>query len=127
MRDVRAGGIDVIETTDRSTVRLWGEIDGALRDEASAALASSLERDLPVSIDTRDVTFIDSTGVAFLVQFCAIGVHEDLQVALSAPSPVVADVVDMLDIRDALRFETDDDTRRAEPRGAGERPLAVVA
>lgn len=125
MHDVRTGGIDLIETTDRSTVRLWGEIDVAHRDEASAALANSLGRDLPVTIDTRDVTFIDSTGIAFLVQFCAIGAHEGLDVRLSAPSSAVADVIEMLGVRDVLTVDAADPATASA--GPGAEPLAVVA
>lgn len=92
------GGIRVIEEPDLSVVDMWGEIDVALRSEASAALANALERDVPVVIDTSKVTFMDSTGIAFLVQFYTIGSEEGLTVTLRNPPPVVTDVLRMLGV-----------------------------
>ena len=92
------GGISLVEEPSHSVVDMWGEIDGALRPEASAALASALDRDLPVVIDTSRVTFIDSTGIAFLVQFYTIGREEGLEVTLRNPPSVVSDVLAMLGV-----------------------------
>ena len=96
------GGIRLHEDLSHSIVDMWGEIDGALRPEASAALARALDRDLPVVIDTSRVTFIDSTGIAFLVQFYTIGREEGLQVTLRNPPTVVSDVLAMLGVDDFL-------------------------
>ena len=90
------GGITVRETSDSTIARLWGEIDEALRHEAGAALSRTLDRNLPVVIDTREVTFIDSTGIAFLIQFCTIGREEGLAVSLADPPAVVTEVLDLL-------------------------------
>ncbi|MCB7135464.1 STAS domain-containing protein [Cellulosimicrobium marinum] len=92
------GGIRLIEEPDASVVDMWGEIDVALRSEASAALANALERDVPVVIDTSKVTFMDSTGIAFLVQFYTIGSEEGLTVTLRNPPSVVTDVLEMLGV-----------------------------
>ena len=96
------GGIRLHEDLGHSIVDMWGEVDGALRQEASAALARALDRDLPVIIDTSRVTFIDSTGIAFLVQFYTIGREEGLQVALRNPPAVVSDVLAMLGVDEFL-------------------------
>ncbi len=85
---------------------MWGEIDVALRAEASAALANALARDLPVVIDTAQVTFMDSTGIAFLVQFATIGTNEGLTVSLRPPPPVVRDVLEMLGVLDFFQVDT---------------------
>ncbi|WP_250445582.1 STAS domain-containing protein [Actinotalea sp. C106] len=90
------GGITVHETADSTIARLWGEIDEALRHEAGAALSRTLDRNLSVVIDTRDVTFIDSTGIAFLIQFCTVGREEGLTVSLADPPAVVTEVLDLL-------------------------------
>lgn len=94
------GGITLFEQPDTSVVDMWGEIDVALRSEASAALANALDRDVPVVIDTSKVTFMDSTGIAFLVQFYTIGSEEGLQVSLRNPPTVVTDVLEMLGVID---------------------------
>jgi len=91
--DTRTGGIDLVRTANASVVRMWGEIDAALRSEASAALVGALERDLPVVVDATRVDFIDSAGVAFLVQLCALGRDEGLQVSLRNPPEVVGEVL----------------------------------
>ncbi|WP_066462441.1 STAS domain-containing protein [Sanguibacter suarezii] len=96
------GGISLAEEQSHSVVDMWGEIDGALRPEASAALACALDRDLPVVIDTSRVTFIDSTGIAFLVQFYTIGREEGLEVTLRNPPTVVSDVLAMLGVDEFL-------------------------
>ncbi|WP_338403679.1 STAS domain-containing protein [Cellulosimicrobium arenosum] len=96
--DIETGGIRVLEEEAVSVVDMWGEIDVALRSEASAALANALERDVPVVIDTSKVTFMDSTGIAFLVQFYTIGAEEGLSVTLRNPPPVVTDVLHMLGV-----------------------------
>ena len=95
-----ASGIRLQEEPTCSVVDVWGEVDGALRPEASAALASALDRDLPVIIDTSRVTFIDSTGIAFLVQLYTIGREEGLAVTLRNPPAVVSDVLAMLGVDD---------------------------
>lgn len=102
MQDVKEGGIELVERSDVSEVRMWGEIDVALREEAGAALANALDCDKPVVIDTTDVTFMDSTGIAFLVQFYTIGAQEGLDVKLRKPPAVVSDVLQMLGIEEML-------------------------
>ncbi|MGF0117139.1 STAS domain-containing protein [Promicromonospora sp. Marseille-Q5078] len=96
--ETHAGGIALVERADVSVVDMWGEIDIALRNEASAALARAFERDLPVVVDTSRVTFIDSAGVAFLVQLCRIGRDEGLRVSLHRPPAAVLDVLRMLEL-----------------------------
>lgn len=90
------GGITVAETSDATTAYLWGEIDDALREQASTALARALGRNLPVVLDAGQVRFIDSTGIAFLIQFCRIGQEEGLSVILRNAPPIVTDVLEML-------------------------------
>ena len=78
------GGITVAETADATVAYLWGEIDEALREEASSALTRALDRNLPVVLDTGRVEFIDSAGIAFLIQLCTIG-REEGRPMLTAP------------------------------------------
>ncbi|MCL3860689.1 STAS domain-containing protein [Actinotalea sp. K2] len=94
--DAPVGGISLTERHDSTVVHLWGEIDDALRHQAGTALAEALDRDRPVVLDAGRVTFIDSTGIAFLIQFCTIGREEGLAVTLREPPPIVTDVLEML-------------------------------
>ncbi len=101
------GGINMEVSEVKSRVVLWGEIDGALRSEASGVLASALERELPVVIDLESVTFMDSTGIAFLVQFCTIGADEGIDVVVRKPPQLVRDVIEMLGIAELLGLTRD--------------------
>ncbi|WP_166848566.1 STAS domain-containing protein [Isoptericola sp. BMS4] len=96
--EARTGGIALRERPDASVVDMWGEIDISLRNEAGAALAQAFERDLPVVVDTSHVTFIDSAGVAFLIQLCRIGRDEGLHVSVHRPPPAVRDVLHLLHV-----------------------------
>lgn len=53
---------------ERSVVRAWGEIDLSVRRDVNELCQSVAERALPVVIDAREVTFIDSTGMSILVR-----------------------------------------------------------
>ncbi len=102
LTSARTGGIELEPRAGVSVVSMWGDIDAALRAEASTALAGAFERDVPVVVDASRVTFIDSAGVAFLVQLCAIGRDEGLQVSLRNPPAVVADVLRMVGVDDVI-------------------------
>ena len=111
--DEHRGTIEIHVGEHRARVVLRGEIDGARRNEASAALAAVVTAALPVDVETADVTFIDSSGIAFLVQMQAIGADEGFAVRLVEPSEVVVDVLRMIGLDD--RFEL-----AATRPGAGE-------
>ncbi len=94
----RTGGIMFEEQSRTSVVSMWGEIDVSLRGESSAAIANALERAKSVVIDTSRVTFMDSTGVAFLMQMYTYGTQDGLTVTLPEPPPVVRSVIEMLGV-----------------------------
>ncbi len=110
----RGGGIELVRTAHASVVQMWGEIDAALRSEASAALSGALEKDLPVVVDATRVQFIDSAGVAFLVQLCAIARDEGLEVTLRNPPEVVAEVLRLVGAEEYIA----DDEPRGTPHAA---------
>ncbi|MFC8733307.1 STAS domain-containing protein [Luteimicrobium sp. NPDC057192] len=89
----------MVEEPGRTVVLLAGEIDVALRAHASLALSTALRRDLPVVVDAAGVTFADSGGIAFLIQFRALG-SEGLDVTFRALPPAIVDVLDILGVRD---------------------------
>ena len=94
------GTISVVEEPERTVVLLTGEIDVALRADASVALSTALRRDLPVVVDAEKVTFADSGGIAFLMQFRTLGRDENLDVTFRSLPPAIVDVLDMLGVRD---------------------------
>ena len=62
------GSITVTTVDSRTVVRLAGEIDLSLQDDASRALARVALGGLPVTLDLSQVTLLGATGIAFLVQ-----------------------------------------------------------
>lgn len=113
------GGITVAETADSTVAYLWGEIDEALREEASSALNRALDRNLPVVLDASQVEFIDSTGVAFLIQFYRVGREEGLDVQLRNPPQVVTDVLEMLGLVQVFDQPTEDTSVGSSTDGDG--------
>ncbi|GGB92409.1 STAS domain-containing protein [Cellulomonas carbonis] len=99
-RDPSVGGISVSESADRTTAHLWGEIDDSVRQQAGATLTRALERGLPVVLDASRVEFIDSAGVAFLIQLCTVAREEGVTVSLHEPPRVVSEVIDLLGLHD---------------------------
>ncbi len=61
-------GMELVAEPERSLVRAWGEIDLSVRRTVGEMCADVAERALPVVIDAREVTFIDSTGMSILVR-----------------------------------------------------------
>lgn len=98
----RKGGITVTELPGSTVAHLWGEVDVMLRDEASAALASVLTRDLPVVLDTSRVEFIDSTGMAFLIQCATLAREQGLAVSLPDPPETIRQMVQLLRLEEVF-------------------------
>lgn len=84
---------DVAGTTH---VVLRGEIDAALRDQASEAMVFVVTANNPVVADVADVTFIDSSGLAFLVQLHRLCAESGLDLELRDPSQNMVDLLEVL-------------------------------
>jgi anti-sigma B factor antagonist len=79
-------------------VSLNGEIDGAAKDEFSAALEEALSLDRPLIVDLEHCSFIDSVGIGLLVR-TSRRVAEG-RFALVACGPQVHRVLDLVGIPD---------------------------
>jgi len=62
------GSVTVRTSSTRSRLVLSGEVDMSLAEEISAAVDNVLALGLPVDVDVRDVTFLDSSGLSKLVR-----------------------------------------------------------
>ena len=60
---------EVVPDGDGVAIRLHGELDVATAPEVDAAFADIAERRVPVTVDLRRLTFMDSRGVRMLVAF----------------------------------------------------------
>lgn len=90
------GSITTTSYPDATLVRLRGEIDAALRQQASSALARTLQQHRPVVVDTSEVTFIDPAGLSFLIQCGRIGHAHGLSVTLDECAPCVQELLDLV-------------------------------
>lgn len=102
------GGIDVTEASGRTLVRMWGEVDAGLRDQASLAMVECLRRPLPVTIDARGLTFIDSSGLAFVLQLHKVGQEDGAPIVLRDAPGLLLDLLDMIGMTGAITLETTD-------------------
>ncbi|MEG3613936.1 MULTISPECIES: STAS domain-containing protein [Isoptericola] len=91
-------GISCQHDENGTLLTLWGEVDAALRESASDAMASVAARPgaAPIVLDARDVSFIDSSGVAFVLQIYMFGQEMGAPVQLLAPSEAVTEVLEMV-------------------------------
>ena len=60
---------EVTPDGDSVAIRLHGELDVATAPEVDAAFAEVAPRGLPVTLDLRGLTFMDSRGIRMLVSF----------------------------------------------------------
>ena len=91
-----AGAIRVDAQDTKTVISLVGEIDAALRDEAGACMGVALVSGLPVVIDSTLATFIDSSGIAFVLQLHLAASEERIPVTLLDPHRVLRDVLEMV-------------------------------
>ncbi len=106
-------GITVTSQGDAVLVHLRGEIDASLRDAASRCMVAVVGCDGPVTIDTSEVTFIDSSGLAFLLQLQGVTTGARRAVLLRDPSGAVLDLLALVGL-DTLFV-----TEATETTGAG--------
>jgi anti-anti-sigma factor len=96
------GGIEVRAEREGSLVRLWGEIDASLRDEAGVAMVELVELGGPFTVDVAEVTFIDSSGLAFIVQLHRLATDDGTSVVLRDPPALVLEMLDMIDVAGSM-------------------------
>ncbi|GIG28131.1 STAS domain-containing protein [Cellulomonas marina] len=93
------GSVHVITEQDRTVIVLSGEIDADLSPELGEATAEAEERGLPVEVDAHHVTFMDSSGVAFLARLSMRSKH---RVRLLRVPPTVRFLLDVTKIGELL-------------------------
>lgn len=94
LRDA-VGTVQVTPLADVVRVTLTGDIDGQLDDELTAALATVIGLALPVMVDARQVTFMDSAGATFLAR---LYMRTPMTVAASRPVQFLLRVLAMDDV-----------------------------
>ena len=71
----------------------------------------------PVVVDVAEVTFIDSSGIAFIIQLYMLGMEEGRDVVLRDPSSTIVELLEMIGMGDRIPVE-----RTGAPTG----PIEIV-
>lgn len=71
VRPVDPGSVHVLFEAGSTRVVLTGEIDAELGPDLLEAADDALSSSHPIEVDSRQVTFMDSTGVAFLARLAS--------------------------------------------------------
>ncbi|MCL2465240.1 MAG: STAS domain-containing protein [Micrococcales bacterium] len=84
-------GVDVIDGD--TVVSLVGEIDADLRGQASDCMGIALMHGLPIVVDAEAATFVDSAGVAFVLQLYMAAREAGIPMTLHDPHGTLRDVL----------------------------------
>ncbi|MDO8143471.1 MULTISPECIES: STAS domain-containing protein [Isoptericola] len=97
--------IHVIVGSSRARVVLSGEIDADVSSELGEAISDAEASGLPVEIDAHHVTFMDSSGVAFLARLASRSPHT---VRILRAPPTVRFLLEVTRIGELLEIVDDD-------------------
>ena len=97
--------VHLIVGTQRARIVLTGEIDADLGPDLTEATAEALACGLPMEIDAHHVTFMDSSGVAFLAQLTA---QATARVRILRAPPTVKFLLEVTRIGDLLDIVDED-------------------
>lgn len=96
------GSVHVLLDPDSTLVVLAGDVDATLAPELIDASSDVAEAGNPVRIDTRNVTFMDSTGISFLAR---VAVGTGGRPVLLDPPDHVQFLLDITAIGDLVEVE----------------------
>ncbi|WP_402462944.1 STAS domain-containing protein [Isoptericola aurantiacus] len=97
--------VHVIQGTSRARVVLSGEIDADISAELGDAISDAEASGLPVEIDAHHVTFMDSSGVAFLARLATRSPH---RVRVLRAPPTVRFLLEVTRIGELLEIVDED-------------------
>jgi len=89
------GAVRVEPAADVTRIVLVGEVDLVLRSDLQAVAADAAARGRPVEVDLSDVSFMDSTGVGFLVSLARAGQANGWRPLLRGANRRVRDTIDL--------------------------------
>jgi anti-sigma B factor antagonist len=103
---VRACGMDVQRADGRTTLLLTGEFDASCVLRFERLVRAAVDEPLPcLVIDMRDVTFIDSTGLALLLRTEAASRQGGFELLiLRSPAPAVRSALEASGLERLLPF-----------------------
>lgn len=108
--------VHVIVMGDRTRIVVSGEIDADLAGDLQEATSDAEATGLPIEVDAQHVTFMDSSGIAFLARLASRSA-EKVRV-LHAPEPVRF-LLEVTRIGELLELVDGDEPRASAPEPAG--------
>jgi len=108
------GAVQVIVGTESTRIVLSGEVDADLAAELQEATAEAEHLGLPIEVDAHHVTFMDSSGVAFLAR---LSIRSQHRVRLLRVPPTVRFLLEVTRIGELLDVVDGDDGREFQPVG----------
>jgi anti-sigma B factor antagonist len=91
--------LEITALKDPFGLSLSGEIDMVTAPELHSALWAAMEADRPVTLDMKEVSFIDSSGFRAILTCALRGASNgSVAVVIQNPSPAVARVIEILGI-----------------------------
>ncbi len=87
-----AGSVTLVASPDRARLILSGELDMSMKSELLDAVHEAVLHDVPVEVDARDVTFMDSSALAALSRLMQGSSHRPTFIS---PPPVVRFLLDV--------------------------------
>jgi anti-anti-sigma factor len=90
--DGMGGGLDAAVLDGVTAVRFWGSVDIMVREEHAGDLAD-LRGTTPMTLDCRDVEFMDSTGLSVLVRIVRDAAEDGREVRLLGASEQVRNLL----------------------------------
>ncbi|MDT0165865.1 STAS domain-containing protein [Actinotalea sp. AC32] len=106
------GSVQVIVQDARTRIVLSGEIDADLAPDLQDATSDAEATGLPIDIDAQHVTFMDSSGIAFLAR---IATRSGSRIRVIRPPETVRFLLEVTRIGELLDVVTDDDDAADAP------------
>ncbi|MCR6688987.1 STAS domain-containing protein [Cellulomonas sp.] len=106
------GAVAVIVGADATRIVLSGEVDADLGPELQEATAEAESVGLPIEVDAHHVTFMDSSGVAFLAR---LSIRSQHRVRLLRVPPTVRFLLEVTRIGELLDVVEESDERAFQP------------
>ena len=110
--DGEQGGVHVIVGADTTRIVLSGEVDADLGPELHEATTEAENAGLPIEVDAHHVTFMDSSGVAFLAR---LSIRSQHRVRLLRVPPTVRFLLEVTRIGELLDVVEESDEREFQP------------
>ncbi|MBC7290377.1 MAG: STAS domain-containing protein [Actinotalea sp.] len=108
------GSVQVIVEHQRTRIVLAGEIDADLGPDLQEATSDAEATGLPIDIDTRHVTFMDSSGIAFLAR---VATRTGTRTRILHPPETVRFLLEVTRIGELLEVVTDEEPEPAHDHG----------